>query len=258
MLNQDVSAPFEFPGSLDGVIHLATPASPLAYQRHPIETLKTGAYGTFNLLDLAVQKDARFLLTSTSEIYGDPEVHPQVEEYHGRVSPTGPRSMYDEAKRFAEATTMGYLRAFDANVSIVRIFNTYGPRMRPDDGRVIPTLVRQALLGEPLTLFGDGSQTRSFCYIDDLVRGLVRLFLSSETGPINLGNPEEVTMLYLAEKVLEVSGSDSSIVFEALPVDDPIRRCPDVTKARERLEWTPEIDLDAGLRRTIEWTKNTV
>ena len=250
---QDVSIPFDLPGDLDGVLHFATAASPLAYQRHPIETLKTGAYGTFNLLDLARQKDSRFILTSTSEVYGDPEVHPQVEEYHGRVSPTGPRSMYDEAKRFAEATTMGYWRAFGMDVGIARIFNTYGPRMRPDDGRVIPTLVRQSLAGEPMTLFGDGLQTRSFCYIDDLVKGLLSLLMSSETGPINLGNPTEITMLELANHIRELSASSSDIIFEPLPVDDPIRRCPDVTKARERLGWIPEIDLETGLRRTIKW-----
>ena len=257
-MHQDVSRPFTVEGELDGVLHLATPASPLAYQRHPIETLKAGANGTFNLLELAGEKKARFLLTSTSEVYGDPEVHPQHEDYHGRVSPTGPRSMYDEAKRFSEATTMGYHRAYDADVGIVRIFNTYGPRMRPDDGRVIPAFVSQAVRGEPLTLFGDGSQTRSFCYVDDLIDGLVRMLLSSETGPINLGNPDEVTMLDLAKKVLELSASDSSIRFGPLPEDDPVRRRPDVTRARERLGWVPSTTLDDGLRRTIKWVKDLV
>ena len=248
---QDISEPFDFEGAFDGVLHLATPASPLAYQRHPIDTLKAGANGTFNLLELAGAKHARFLLTSTSEVYGNPEVHPQVEEYHGRVSPTGPRSMYDEAKRFSEAATMGYHRAYGADVGIVRIFNTYGPRMRPDDGRVIPTFVSQALRGEPLSLFGKGLQTRSFCYIDDLVEGLVRMLFSSETGPINLGNPDEVTMLALAGKILAVSGSKSSIEFKPLPVDDPVRRKPDITKARKLLGWEPKVTLDEGLERTI-------
>ena len=255
MLQQDVSKEFTIDGAFDAVIHLATPASPLAYQRHPIETLKVGANGTFNLLELAGKLSARFLLTSTSEVYGDPEVHPQTEEYHGRVSPTGPRSMYDEAKRFSEASTMGFFRAYGADVGIVRIFNTYGPRMRPDDGRVVPNLVFQSLRGEPLTLFGDGSQTRSFCFVDDLVDGLVRMLESSETGPINLGNPDEVTMLDLAEKILALSGSDSSIEFGPLPVDDPVRRRPDVTKARNLLGWEPRIPLLEGLKRTIEWAK---
>jgi len=257
-ITQDVSEPFEVEGELDGVLHLATPASPLAYQRHPIETLKAGANGTFNLLELAGAHDARFLLTSTSEVYGDPEVHPQVEDYHGRVSPTGPRSMYDESKRFAEAATMAYHRAHQANVGIVRIFNTYGPRMRADDGRVIPTFGSQALRGEPLPLFGQGLQTRSFCYIDDLIDGLIRMLLSSETGPINLGNPDEVTMVTLAEKILEIANSQSTIEFKPMPVDDPVRRQPDITKARTLLGWEPKIGLEDGLRLTINWLKDNL
>ena len=255
-VSQDVSQPFTVEGEIDGLVHLATPASPLAYQRHPIETLKVGANGTFNLIELAQEKNARFILTSTSEVYGNPEVHPQVEEYHGRVSPVGPRSMYDEAKRFSEATTMGYRRAVGTDVGIVRIFNTYGPRMRPDDGRVVPTFVRQVLAGEPITLFGDGSQTRSFCYVDDLVDGLYRMLFSSETGPINLGNPQEVTMLELAERILELAGSTSPLQFDPLPEDDPVRRRPDITKAGNLLGWRPTTSLGEGLSRTIDWFKS--
>ena len=257
-LHQDVAEPFEVSGPLDVVMHLATPASPLAYQRHPIETLRAGAFATFNLLEMAKGPQARFFLTSTSEVYGNPEVHPQVEEYHGRVSPTGPRSMYDEAKRFSEAATMGYQRAYDMDVKIVRIFNTYGPRMRPDDGRVVPAFVSQALRGEPLTMFGDGSQTRSFCYIDDLVEGMVRMVLSPEHGPVNIGNPHEVTMLELAEKVLALSGSKSPIVFKPRAEDDPVRRQPDITKAKKLLGWEPTVGLDDGLRRTIQWFRKVL
>jgi dTDP-glucose 4,6-dehydratase len=231
------------------VYHLASPASPIDYLRLPLQTLKVGSYGTHNALGLAKFKRARFLLASTSEVYGDPEVHPQPETYWGHVNPIGPRGVYDEAKRYAEALTMAYHRQQGVDTAIVRIFNTYGPRMRPHDGRAIPTFIRQAMEQKPLTVFGDGSQTRSFCYVDDLIRGLILLAESGEHMPVNIGNPQEFTLLQLAEKVVEVWGSASEIVHEALPVDDPKVRQPDITRARQLLDWEPEISLDDGLRR---------
>jgi dTDP-glucose 4,6-dehydratase len=236
---------------VDFVYHLASPASPIDYLRLPLQTLKVGSHGTHNALGLAKAKRARFLLASTSEVYGDPQVHPQPETYWGHVNPIGPRGVYDEAKRYAEALTMAYHRQQGVDTAIVRIFNTFGPSMRPHDGRAIPTFIRQALEEKPLTVFGDGLQTRSFCYVDDLVRGLILLAESDEHFPVNIGNPTEMTLLELAEAVIRVSDSLSKIVFEALPVDDPQVRQPDITRARQLLGWEPEIDLDEGLRRTL-------
>ncbi len=236
---------------VDFVYHLASPASPIDYLRLPLQTLKVGSYGTHNALGLAKFKRARFLLASTSEVYGDPQVHPQPETYWGHVNPIGPRGVYDEAKRYAEALTMAYHRQQGVDTAIVRIFNTFGPRMRPHDGRAIPTFIRQALEEKPLTVFGSGSQTRSFCFVDDLVRGLILLAESGEHFPVNIGNPTEMTLLELAEAVVRATGSSSPIVFEALPVDDPQVRQPDITRARQLLGWAPEIELDEGLRRTL-------
>ena len=236
---------------VDFVYHLASPASPIDYLRLPLQTLKVGSYGTHNALGLAKFKRARFLLASTSEVYGDPQVHPQPETYWGHVNPIGPRGVYDEAKRFAEAMVMAYHRQQGVDTAIVRIFNTYGPRMRPHDGRAIPTFIRQALENKPLTVFGDGSQTRSFCFVEDLVRGLVLLAESGEHLPVNIGNPREMTLLELAKAVLVATGSASEIVYEALPVDDPQVRQPDITRARQILGWEPTIDLEEGLRRTL-------
>jgi dTDP-glucose 4,6-dehydratase len=237
---------------IDFVYHLASPASPIDYLRLPLHTLKVGAYGTHNALGLAKAKRARFLLASTSEVYGDPLEHPQSESYWGNVNPIGPRGVYDEAKRYAEALTMAYHRQQGVDTAIVRIFNTYGPRMRAYDGRAIPTFVRQALAGKPITIFGDGSQTRSFCYVSDLVAGLIALAESGEHEPVNIGNPGEFTLLELAHKVIEVTRSKSELVFEALPVNDPQQRRPDITRAREILGWQPTIELDEGLRLLLE------
>jgi dTDP-glucose 4,6-dehydratase len=237
---------------VDFVYHLASPASPIDYLRLPLHTLKVGSYGTHNALGLAKVKRARFLLASTSEVYGDPQIHPQQETYWGNVNPIGPRGVYDEAKRYAEALTMAYHRQQGVDTCIVRIFNTYGPRMRPHDGRAIPTFVRQALEGKPLTVFGDGSQTRSFCYVDDLIRGLIALAESEEHLPVNIGNPEEMTLLQLAEAVIKATGTQSEIVYEALPVDDPQVRQPDITRARQVLGWEPEVGLDEGLSRLLD------
>lgn len=250
-LNHDLTEHIELDEPVDVVFHLASPASPIDYMRLPLHTLKVGSYGTHNALGLAKFKRARFLLASTSEVYGDPKVHPQPETYWGNVNPIGPRGVYDEAKRYAEAMTMAYHRQQGVDTRIARIFNTYGPRMRPHDGRAIPTFLRQALGNKPVTVFGDGSQTRSFCYVDDLVRGLYALAMSEEHLPVNLGNPEERSLLELAEVVVRVTGSTSEIVFEALPVDDPQVRRPDITRARQVLDWEPEVGLDEGLRRTI-------
>ncbi|HEX9415157.1 MAG TPA: UDP-glucuronic acid decarboxylase family protein [Gaiellaceae bacterium] len=249
--NHDLLHHLELPDPIDFVFHLASPASPIDYQRLPLHTLKVGSYGTHNMLGLAKFKRARFLLASSSEVYGDPQVHPQPEHYWGNVNPIGPRGVYDEAKRYAEAMTMAYHRQQGVDTSIARIFNTYGPRMRPHDGRAIPTFMRQAFENKPLTVFGEGSQTRSFCYVDDLVRGLHLLAESGEHDPVNLGNPGEFSVLELAETVLRVTGSKSEIVFEALPVDDPRVRQPDISRAREVLGWEPEIDLEGGLRRML-------
>jgi dTDP-glucose 4,6-dehydratase len=236
---------------VDAVCHLASPASPPAYLARPLDTLAVGSEGTRRLLELARAHDARFLMASTSEVYGEPEVHPQDESYWGNVDPTGPRSVYDEAKRFAEAITMAMHRSYGLNVGIARIFNTYGPRLSPGDGRVVSNFVVQALRGDPLTVYGDGTQTRSFCFVDDQIAGLLALLGSSLTGPVNIGNPDERSMLELARLVLEVTGSDSDIVFRPLPTDDPTRRCPDITLARDTLGWSPRVELREGLERTI-------
>ena len=238
---------------IDAVCHLASPASPPAYLARPLHTLAVGSEGTRRLLELARAHDARFLMASTSEVYGEPEVHPQDESYRGNVDPTGPRSVYDEAKRFAEAITMAMHRSYGLNVGIARIFNTYGPRLSPGDGRVVSNFVVQALRGEPLTVYGDGTQTRSFCFVDDQIAGLLALLGSSLTGPVNIGNPDERSMLELARLVLEVTGSHSDIVFRPLPTDDPTRRCPDITLARETLGWSPRVELRDGLERTIAY-----
>jgi nucleoside-diphosphate-sugar epimerase len=251
-VEHDVSTFIWVPGEVDAVMHLASPASPKDYLEMPIQTLKVGSLGTHNGLGLARAKRARFFLASTSEVYGDPQQHPQTEEYWGHVNPVGPRGVYDEAKRFAEAMTMAYHRHHGLDVRIVRIFNTYGERMRPQDGRVISNFVMQALRGEPITIYGDGTQTRSFCYVEDEIRGFLALLDSDQTGPINIGNPGEFTIRDLADIVVELTGSSSEIVHEPLPVDDPTQRRPDITKARELLGWEPAIDLREGLRRTIE------
>ena len=250
-LNHDVIEPIEIDGPVDFVYHLAALASPVDYLRMPLHSLKTGSYGTHHALGLAKWKRARFLLASTSEVYGDPQVHPQPETYWGHVNPIGPRGVYDEAKRYAEALTMAYHSQQGVDTGIVRIFNTYGPRMRANDGRAIPTFLRQALGAKPLTVFGDGSQTRSFCFVDDLIRGIVLLAESREHLPVNLGNPDEKSLLELAQTILRITGSSSEIVFEALPVDDPQVRQPDITRAKQLLGWAPEIELEEGLRRTI-------
>ncbi|HWC25346.1 MAG TPA: UDP-glucuronic acid decarboxylase family protein [Solirubrobacteraceae bacterium] len=248
----DILQPYFIDRPVDFVYHLASPASPIDYLRLPLHTLKVGSHGTHHTLGLAKKHRARFLLASTSEVYGDPQIHPQPESYWGHVNPIGPRGVYDEAKRYAEALTMAYHRQQGVDTSIIRIFNTYGPRMRPHDGRAIPTFLRQALQDRPITVFGDGSQTRSFCYVDDLVRGMIALAESGCHQPINIGNPDEFTLLELAETVIDVTGSRSEIVYEALPTDDPQVRRPDITLARELLGWEPEVDLREGLRRTIE------
>jgi dTDP-glucose 4,6-dehydratase len=250
--NQDLTEPLHLDGEVDFVYHLASPASPIDYARLPLHTLKVGSYGTHHMLGLAKFKRARLLLASTSEVYGDPQIHPQHEDYWGHVNPIGPRGVYDEAKRYAEALTMAYHRQQGVNTCIARIFNSFGSRMRPHDGRAIPTFLRQALQDKPVTVFGDGSQTRSFCYVDDLIRGLVLLAESDVHLPVNLGNPKEMSLLELAEAVIEVAESRSEIVFEALPVDDPQVRQPDITRAKQLLGWEPKVELREGLRRTIE------
>jgi UDP-glucuronate decarboxylase len=254
LIRHDVVEPLML--EVDQVYHLASPASPIHYQSNGIKTLKTNFIGTHNLLGLAKRTRARFLLASTSEVYGDPEVHPQTEDYWGNVNPIGERSMYDEGKRVAEALTMQYFRQNDVNVRIVRIFNTYGPLMCPDDGRVVSNFIVQALRGEPITVYGDGSQTRSFCYVSDLVDGLVRMMASSVTGPVNLGNPREMTVLDIARLVVEMTGGKSEIEFRALPSDDPRRRKPDIRLARERLGWEPKVSLEEGLRSTIDYFRD--
>jgi dTDP-glucose 4,6-dehydratase len=252
-LQHNVSDYLYVPGDVDAVMHMASPASPRDYLQMPIQTLKVGSLGTLNTLGLAKAKGARYLVASTSEVYGDPEVHPQDESYWGHVNPVGPRSVYDEAKRFAEAMTMAYHREHNIDIRISRTFNTYGPRMRPNDGRVVSNFIVQALEGKPLTVYGDGSQTRSFCYVDDQVRGLVALLDSDYVGPVNIGNPHEFTVLELARQVLEMTGSRSEICFEPLPVDDPTQRKPDISLARRVLGWEPEVELRHGLERTIAW-----
>jgi dTDP-glucose 4,6-dehydratase len=243
---------------VEAVFHLASPASPIDYLKLPIQTLKVGSLGTHNALGLAKAKGARFFLASTSEVYGDPQVHPQPEDYWGHVNPIGPRGVYDEAKRFAEAMTMAYHRAHGLDTRIVRIFNTYGPRMRPRDGRVVSNFIVQALAGEPLTVYGDGNQSRSFCYVDDLIEGFLRLFADGGAEPVNIGNPGEFTVRELAELVRAKTGSASPITFEPLPVDDPRQRRPDITRARETLGWEPRVALDEGLDRTIPWFREVL
>ena len=253
---QDVSRGLSVDGHVDGVLHFASPASPIDYLEHPIATLDVGSLGTRNALELARHHGARFFMASTSEVYGDPLEHPQRESYWGNVNPVGPRSVYDEAKRFSEALTMAYHRERGLDTRIVRIFNTYGPRMRPRDGRVVSNFIVQALAGEPLTIYGDGSQSRSFCYVSDEVEGIYRLFMHGDAEPTNVGNPDEFTVRQLADLVLELTGSRSKVVSKPLPTDDPKVRRPDITRAREKLGWAPRVPLREGLARTIEWFRN--
>jgi dTDP-glucose 4,6-dehydratase len=253
LVRHDIATFTEITGPLDGVLHFASPASPIDYLELPIETLKVGSLGTHNALGIAKAKGARFFMASTSEVYGDPLIHPQTEAYWGNVNPIGPRSVYDEAKRFSEAITMAYHRYHGLDTRIVRIFNTYGPRMRPRDGRVVSNFIVQALSGEPLTVYGDGSQTRSFCYVSDEVEGIYRLFMQGDSEPTNIGNPDEYTVKQLAELVVELTGSAAPIVYEPLPVDDPKVRKPDITRARTRLGWEPTVNVRDGLARTIEY-----
>ncbi|MFK7846872.1 MAG: UDP-glucuronic acid decarboxylase family protein [Rhodothermales bacterium] len=255
-IEHDITNYIYVEGPLDYILHFASPASPVDYLKYPIQTLKVGALGTHKALGLAKSKRARFLIASTSEVYGDPLVHPQSEEYWGNVNPIGLRGVYDEAKRFAEAMTMAYHRYHDVETRLIRIFNTYGPRMRLDDGRALPTFMKQALAGEPITVFGDGSQTRSFCYVDDLVEGIFRLLMSDEVEPVNIGNPDEISILDFAREVVELTGSKSEIIFKDLPADDPKVRQPDISKARNILQWSPQVDRKAGLRRTLEFFQN--
>lgn len=251
--HHDVTKFVHVPGHIDYILHFASPASPIDYLKMPIQTLKVGALGTHNLLGLAKSKGARILVASTSEVYGDPLIHPQTEEYWGNVNPVGPRGVYDEAKRFMESITMAYHTFHKLETRIIRIFNTYGPRMRLDDGRALPTFMSQALRGEDVTVYGDGSQTRSFCYVDDLVEGIYRLLLSDYPRPVNIGNPSEITLLEFAEEILKLTGSKSKIVFEPLPQDDPKQRQPNITKAKQILGWEPKVDRSEGLKRTLEY-----
>ncbi len=257
-VDHDVSTFIWVPGAVDAVLHFASPASPVDYLEMPIQTLKVGSLGTHNSLGLAKAKGARFLLASTSEVYGDPQVHPQPESYWGHVNPIGPRGVYDEAKRFAEAMTMAYHRYHGLDVRLLRIFNSYGPRMRAQDGRVVSNFLVQALQGKPLTIYGDGSQTRSFCYVDDEVRGILALLDGDLVGPVNIGNPDEFTVRQLADLVIEVTASSSDIVYEPLPVDDPTQRQPDITLARTALGWEPAVELRDGLERTAAWFRRSL
>ena len=252
-IKHDVTNYIFIPGEVDYILHFASPASPIDYLKLPIQTLKVGSLGTHKALGLAKEKKATFLLASTSEVYGDPKIHPQSEDYGGNVNPIGPRGVYDEAKRFAEALTMAYHRYHGVDTRIVRIFNTYGPRMRPDDGRALPTFIGQALKGEDITVFGDGSQTRSFCYVSDLIDGIYKLLMSKETDPVNIGNPDEITVKEFADEVIQVTGSKSKIVFEQLPIDDPKVRQPSIEKARKILGWEPIVDRKKGLEKTIKY-----
>jgi dTDP-glucose 4,6-dehydratase len=258
LIEHDVTKFISIDGDIDAVLHFASPASPIDYLELPIQTLKVGSLGTHNALGLALAKGARFLLASTSEVYGDPLVHPQPESYWGNVNPIGPRGVYDEAKRFAEAMTMAYRRAHGVPTRIARIFNTYGERMRLRDGRVVPALIGQALAGEPMTVFGDGSQTRSFCYVSDLIDGIYRLLTSDETNPVNIGNPAELSVLEFARTIQRLTDTTSGIVYRPLPVDDPRVRQPDITRARERLGWEPKVGLEDGLSRTIEYFRSVL
>lgn len=253
--HHDITTFVHVPDDLDYILHFASPASPIDYLKMPIQTLKVGALGTHNLLGLAKAKKARILVASTSEIYGDPDVHPQTEEYWGNVNSVGPRGVYDEAKRFLESITMAYHNAHAVETRMIRIFNTYGPRMRLDDGRVLPTFMRQAIEGEDLTIFGDGSQTRSFCYVDDLVEGIYQLLLSDYHLPMNIGNPSEISMSDFAEEIIKLTGTSQKVVYHELPIDDPKQRCPDITKAKNILGWSPKIDRAEGLRRTYKFFK---
>jgi dTDP-glucose 4,6-dehydratase len=254
--HHDVSKFVHVPGKIDYILHFASPASPIDYLKIPIQTLKVGSLGTHNLLGLARVKNARMLIASTSEVYGDPTVHPQTEDYWGNVNPVGPRGVYDEAKRFQEAMTMAYHTFHGLETRIVRIFNTYGPRMRLNDGRVLPTFIGQAIRGEDLTAFGDGTQTRSFCYVDDLVEGIYRLLLSDYAYPVNIGNPDEITIREFAEEILKLTGANQKVIFEPLPQDDPKQRQPDITKARELLGWEPKVSRAEGLKITYDYFKN--
>lgn len=256
--HHDVSKFVHVPGKIDYILHFASPASPIDYLKMPIQTLKVSSLGTHNLLGLAKAKGARILVASTSEVYGDPLIHPQTEEYWGNVNPIGPRGVYDEAKRFMESITMAYHNYHQVETRIIRIFNTYGPRMRLDDGRALPTFMSQALRGEDVTVYGDGSQTRSFCYVDDLVEGIYRLLLSDYHMPVNIGNPSEITLLQFAEEILTLTGSKSKIIYEPLPQDDPKQRQPDITKATEILGWSPKVDRSEGLKRTLEYFKEHI
>ena len=254
--HHDVTKYVHIPGELDYIMHFASPASPIDYLKIPIQTLKVGAMGTHNLLGLALAKKARFIIASTSEVYGDPLVHPQTEEYWGHVNPIGPRGCYDEAKRYQEAITMAYHRYHEVETRIVRIFNTYGPRMRLNDGRVLPAFIGQALRGEDITIFGDGSQTRAFCYVDDLVEGIYRLLLSDYTLPVNIGNPSEITIKEFAEEIIALTGTDQKVVYKDLPQDDPKQRQPDITKAKEILGWEPKVSREEGLRITYDYFRS--
>jgi dTDP-glucose 4,6-dehydratase len=257
-INHDVTNFIHVPSSVDFVLHFASPASPIDYLKLPIQTLKVGSLGTHKALGLAKEKDARFLLASTSEVYGDPDIHPQKEEYWGNVNPIGPRGVYDEAKRFAEAMTMAYHRYHGLDTRIVRIFNTYGPKMRLDDGRALPNFVAQAMRGEDITVYGDGSQTRSFCYVDDLIDGIVKLLHSNETEPVNIGNPDEITIEEFAKEVIEITKTKSKIVYKELPEDDPKVRQPDISKAKKVLNWEPKIGREEGLKLTIDYFKKVI
>jgi dTDP-glucose 4,6-dehydratase len=258
LVQQDVTRYLDVPGAVDYVLHFASPASPADYLKLPIQTLKVGALGTHNTLGVALAKKAKYLLASTSECYGDPEVRPQPETYWGHVNPIGLRGVYDEAKRFAEAMVMAYHREHGVDTRIARIFNTYGPRMRLNDGRAVPNFVFQALTGQPITVYGDGSQTRSFCYVSDLIEGLYRLMQSDERFPVNIGNPQEITILEFAERIRALVGSDAPIIFKPLPQDDPRQRCPDISKARRILQWEPRVNLDQGLRLTLDYFRQQV
>ena len=256
-INQDIIQDFSFKEELDMVFHFASPASPVDYYKYPIDTLRVGSIGTENMLRIALKKKARFMLASTSEVYGDPKIHPQKESYWGNVNSIGPRSVYDEAKRYAEAVTMAYCREYGSDVRIARIFNTYGPRMKPDDGRAVPNFIKQSLRDEPITIYGDGSQTRSFCFVSDEVDGLFSLMNSNYEYPVNIGNPEEYSILELASIVKEICKSSSEFAYKELPVDDPKCRRPDISKAKEILDWQPKIGIREGLKKTIKWFKKT-
>ncbi|NCB38474.1 MAG: SDR family oxidoreductase [Erysipelotrichia bacterium] len=258
IVEHDISKPIYLAEKVDRIYHLASPASPIDYQKLPIQTLKVGALGTHNLLGMAKDKHARLLLASTSEIYGDPLMHPQKETYWGNVNPVGPRGCYDESKRFAEAIVVAYRDYHKVDTRIIRIFNTYGPRMRLNDGRVVPAFISQVLNGEDLSVYGDGSQTRSFCYVSDLVRGIMKVMEQPDQNPINLGNPAEITIKQFAEKIIELTSSKAKLIYGPLPQDDPKRRQPDITRAKELLGWEPEVSLEEGLRKTIEWAKKNV